>query len=29
MDDFVTKPITAESLVKTVRRWVGAGRGIA
>jgi signal transduction histidine kinase/ActR/RegA family two-component response regulator len=29
MDDFVTKPITAESLVKTVRRWVGEGKGIA
>ena len=29
MDDFVTKPIEAESLVKTVRRWLGEGQGIA
>jgi CheY-like chemotaxis protein len=29
MDDFITKPIEAESLVETVRRWVGAGKGIA
>jgi len=29
MDDFITKPIESESLVKTVRRWVGAGKGIA
>jgi len=29
MDDFITKPIEAESLVKIVRRWVGAGKGIA
>ena len=28
MDDFVTKPIEPESLVNTVRRWVGEEQGI-
>jgi CheY-like chemotaxis protein/two-component sensor histidine kinase len=28
MDDFITKPIESESLVKTVQRWVGEGQGI-